>query len=92
MPGEKTTTTVPTTTGYWPGRSYAGLPGGWNPAGWGGRSLAGYHPGAWNGANAWNNLRRSQLGYGHPATGWNPAGWGHPSGWNGLSGAFNPVV
>ena len=83
MPGEKTTTTVPTTTGYWPGRSYAGS--GWNPA-WGGRSFAGY-PGAWNGAGAWNGLRRSQLGYGYP--GWNGANGWNGAGWN---GAWNPAI
>ena len=66
MPGDKTatTTTVPTTTGYLPGRSYAGYPGvGAYPA-WGGRSLG--YPGVHPGVGAWNGLRRSQLGYGYP--------------------------
>ena len=79
MPGENTTTnnttTVPTSTGYLPARSYAGYPGAY-PA-WGGRSLG--YPGAYPGA--WNGLRRSQLGYGYP-------GWNGVNGWTGAYPAY----
>ena len=79
----KPTTTLPTTTGYYPGRTYSGYPGAYPGLG---VSYSGY-PGAWNGASAWNGLRRSQLGYGYPGA-WNGA---YNPAWNGV-GAWNPAV